>query len=80
MMKQVFFILILAMILACSGHNSKNSKEPIVINDSIMFSKGYDLIQLPQVEQMRNLNDGSISPQYSRYCKMICIFAQQTDK
>ncbi len=27
-----------------------------------------------------NLKDGSISPQYSRYCKIICIFAQQSDK
>lgn len=49
-MKQVFFILILSMILACSGHNSKNGKEPIVINDSIMFSKGYDLIGLHKMK------------------------------
>lgn len=50
MMKHAFSILIMAMILACSGHNSKNGKEPIVVNDSIMSSKGYDLIGLHKMK------------------------------
>ena len=50
-MKQVFSILILAMILACSGHNGKEGCEPIVdLNDSVMMAKGYDVVELHKMK------------------------------
>ena len=38
------FILIIATLLGCAGHGSKESNTPAVVSDSTMSANGYDVV------------------------------------
>ena len=71
-MKQFVVTFILAALIACVGHQSKEANDTVVdINDSVMLAKGYDVVEL------RKMKTGHITTSFKVNGKS-CVFLVDT--
>lgn len=50
-MKQLSFILLLTIVIGCTGQNDKEANIPVAVgNDSVMVANGYDVVELHKMK------------------------------